>query len=149
VGDGRPSDAEHTRIAVQWSVRQFWQPAIETGRKIVVDLANLFVDDMEIVQEPFCRRRDWLMRRTCPDNGVIGLGEDFGVVVEPFGERAAPPQVGCDMLRRRQTLRMLLKTLDAEKFSTDRRLRRLQSSPAEHTKTGYAQTSTPESCESQ
>ncbi len=50
MGDKGPGDAKHTRIALQRSVRQFRKQAIEARRKIVLDLANLLVDDMEIIQ---------------------------------------------------------------------------------------------------
>ena len=62
------------------------------------------------------------MRRTCPGDGVIGGVERSCVVIEPFGERVAPPSIRPYALRRRQTLRVLLKTLDAEKLSANRRL---------------------------
>ncbi len=63
------------------------------GRSFLIS-RDLFVDDMEIVKQPFARRRDWLTRQVCPDDGAIGLRNDHGVVIKPFREAAALIRTG-------------------------------------------------------
>jgi len=53
-----PGETEHARIAFQRPVRELGKLAVEAGRKIVLDLADLFVDDVKIVDQPLGRRRD-------------------------------------------------------------------------------------------
>ena len=54
--DDRPRDSEHARITGERSFGEFRQQTIESRRQIVLDVANLFVNDMEIVEQPFRRR---------------------------------------------------------------------------------------------
>src|SRR4029077_7510808 len=83
----------------------------------------LFVDDMEIVEEPFRSRRDRLLRARGPNDLAIGFFENGGIFVEPRSQPAPRPSRWRDALRLRQTLGMLFETLDAEQFRADRRLR--------------------------
>ncbi len=78
---------------------------------------------MEIIQQPFGRWRDRLMCGTCTNNSTIVFVEDRGIVVEPLCQWPPPFRVRGDPLGISQAFRMLLKTLDAEKLGTDRRLR--------------------------
>ena len=97
-----PRDSEDARIALEWPTRQLRQQAIVARWEIVLDLADLLIDDMEIVEQPFRGRRDRLMRRIRCDDCVISFGEDTGVVVEAPVQPAPPPRFGRDLLRRRQ-----------------------------------------------
>ncbi|MFZ2005861.1 MAG: hypothetical protein WAV02_12290 [Stellaceae bacterium] len=67
-------------------------------------------------------------------DGAIGFGEHPAVVGESFGERTAPLRVGRDLLCGGQALRVLLETLDAEKFGTNWGFRRPRAGLPEYAK---------------
>ena len=56
VRDKGPRDAEDTRIALQMAVGELGQLPIVRGRQIFLDLAYLFLDDVEIVEQPLGSR---------------------------------------------------------------------------------------------
>jgi len=52
---------------LQRPVGELWQQAIEAGRQVVLDFADLLIDDVEIVEQPFRRGEigcDALVART-------------------------------------------------------------------------------------
>ncbi len=51
--DERPGNAEHPRIAGERPVGEFRQLAVVTGRQVVANLADLFFDEVIVVQQPF------------------------------------------------------------------------------------------------
>ena len=80
VGDVGPSQSEHAGIADERAVREFRQLPIEAGRQILANLADLFFDEVIIIQQPFGRGCD---RAAFADGGPdrpIG-GEQNGLVV--------------------------------------------------------------------
>ncbi len=128
MGDDRPGDAEDARIALQMAVDQLGQLAVEAGRQIVLDLADLFLGDVIVVEQPLRRRRHRAMLARRLDDGAISFGDDGGVVVEPGRQRTAALDIGRDALGRGEAGRVLLQAFDAEEFRADRsfgRLRRL------------------------
>ena len=58
VRDERPGDAEDARISLEGALRQLRQLAVEAGGQVFADLADLIVDDVEVVDEPLGRGRD-------------------------------------------------------------------------------------------
>ena len=68
VRDEGPRDAVHARIAGERSVGERRQLPVEAQRQIVADLAQLLVDDEEVVEQPLGGRRDpaFLARRPRP-----------------------------------------------------------------------------------
>ena len=72
VGDERPGNAEHTRITGKRTFAQFRQGAVIAGRQIVLDLANLLVDDIKIVEHPFGRGLDGAAGGCRMRDGAIG-----------------------------------------------------------------------------
>ena len=53
-----PSETEYTRIAGEVAVGQLGKLVVVVGGQVVADLAELLVDDREVVDEPFGGRRD-------------------------------------------------------------------------------------------
>ena len=58
MGDEGPGDAEHPRIAGERAIAQLGQLAVVARRQIGADLADLLLDQMVIVEQPFGGRRD-------------------------------------------------------------------------------------------
>jgi len=55
VGDERPGQAEDPRVSGERSVQQLGQLAVETGREVDADLANLLLDHVKIIDQPVGR----------------------------------------------------------------------------------------------
>ena len=102
----RPGDAEDARKAFERTFGQLGQAAIIAGRQVVLDLADLFVDDVIIVEQPFGGGRDGLSGARRLHDAAIGLAQNLGVVAQTCRERAALGEVRRNALRRRQTCRM-------------------------------------------
>jgi hypothetical protein len=119
-----PGNAEDARIACQRPVGELGKLAVEAGRKIVLDLADLFVDDVKIVDQPFRRRRDRTVLVGRLRQRAIGTEQDLAIVAQPGGERVPGSRSWRDPLCGREGLRVLFEALDAEEFGADGRLAR-------------------------
>jgi len=98
------------------------QLAIVVVGQVVANLAQLLVDDVEVVNEPLRSGSD---RALFPDGvgeRAVGVQEDPAVVRE--ARQNGPPRTGFagDPLGRGERFGMLLETLDAEQRRDDRRL---------------------------
>ena len=71
VRDECPRQPEHARIARQRAVGQLRQLPVVAGRHVVADLADLGLDDVVVVDEPFRRRRDGAARRDGLGDGAV------------------------------------------------------------------------------
>jgi hypothetical protein len=58
MGHKRPRNPENARKPLQMPFRELRQLSVEARRQVVVDLANLLVDDVKVVDEPFRGRGD-------------------------------------------------------------------------------------------
>ncbi len=119
MGDQGPGDTEDARVSGQRAVRELRQQAIEARRQIVLDLADLLVHDVEIVEQPFCRRRDRLARARRADDRAVGVDQDFGIGIKPRRVPSAGSAVRNDALRGREAFGMLLQPLDAEQLGAN------------------------------
>jgi hypothetical protein len=91
VGDNGPSYSEDAGVTLERTFGELRQSAIEARRQVLLDFADLFIDDVEIVEQPFRRRRDRLLRLCCPDDFAIGFLENGGIFVEPRSQQAPRP----------------------------------------------------------
>ena len=57
VSHKRPSDSENAGIALQMAGGKLGQLAVIALGQIVLDLAELFIDDVEVIDQPLCCRR--------------------------------------------------------------------------------------------
>ncbi len=121
VGDERPGQPEHPRIAGKRSVCQFRQLAIIAGRQIIPDLPDLFFDEMVIVQQPFRRRNHAMTAFHLGRRRAIGGEQHGGIVVQAGAKREDVRRLQRDRLRGRKALGMLLQSLDTEEFFPDGR----------------------------
>ena len=88
VRDVRPGEAEDPRIAREVAVGQLRKLAVVVGRQVVADLAELLVDDVEVVDEPFGRRRDRAFVLDGPREGPVRLEQDPAVLGDARTDRA-------------------------------------------------------------
>ena len=114
VRDERPRNAEHARIPGERTDAELGQLPVVARRQVVTHLANLFVDEIVIVEQPFGRRRDRLVHRRGCGGRFIRVHQTARVVLEPRGQRRPGASTGQDVLRARQAPRMLHQTLLAE-----------------------------------
>ena len=118
--DERPGQPEDTRIALERSLGQLRQLAVIAGGQVVPDLPQLFVHDVEVVDQPFRRRGD---RALLPDglgNRAIRLEQHPPVVLDARQQPTALPRRGRDLLGGSEALGVLLETLAAEEFGPNR-----------------------------
>ena len=122
VRDERPGDAEDTRKTFEVTGRELRQFAVKAGRKIVTNFAQLFLNDIKIIDEPFGRGGDGLFVLNGARRGPIVLEKDAAILQHAWNQR--PPFLGGGdhELRGRQTFRVLLQALDAEKLGANRLL---------------------------
>jgi len=78
--DEGPGEAEHARIAFQRPFRELGELAVEAGREIVLDLADLLVDDVIIVDQPLGRRRDGMVLVGRLRQRAIGIEQNLAIV---------------------------------------------------------------------
>ncbi len=120
MGDERPRQPVHARVSLERSVDQFGELAMEAGREIDADRPDLLLDDMEIIDQPICRRSDGAFPADRRDRCVIGRAQRPIVVAQAPLQALIGPQLRCGALRGREALGMQLEPLDAEEFRADR-----------------------------
>jgi len=120
VCDEDPCQAINPRVALQRSTRQLRQLAIEAGRQIVFNLADLLRDHGIVIDEPLGCRGDWLILARGLGDGTVRLEQHPAVVSQPRRERPAPLGSGRHRLCCGEAFGMLLQALDAEELRADR-----------------------------
>jgi hypothetical protein len=119
VRNKRPSQAIDAGIALQVTLGQLRQFSIVAGWQVIVDLAQLFIDDVIIVDQPLCRRRNRALLMDRPGDGTVGCEQDPSIFEYPGQQRTAFPWRRRDTLGGGKTLAVLLKTLGAEELGPD------------------------------
>jgi hypothetical protein len=119
VCDQFQGDTVDPRMTCSRSPSQPWQFATVTSRQVAPGGANLVFDKIEIVEQPFRRRRNPPVTLGGGRDEVIRLDENAFVLSQArnkFVRVAARRQP----VRRRQRLRMTLQLLDAEQLRAQR-----------------------------
>jgi hypothetical protein len=119
VGYESPRKPKHPRVSLQRAVSKLWQSTIESTRKVVADLANLFLCDEKIIEQPFIRRCDVALLANSLLDASVGIEERSAIVFQASIKSPATFWTRRDALRRRQAFGVLLETLDAEKFGAN------------------------------
>ena len=122
VRDVGPGETEHSRVAGERPLGQLRQLAVVVRRKVVADLAQLLVDDREVVDQPLGRRRDRAFLSGRAGEHAVGLDQDATVVSDSGLHVASPARRIGDLLRGGERVGMLLEALDAEELGQDRLL---------------------------
>ena len=120
VGDEGPGHAEHARISRERSLGELGQLPVIARRQVGANVADLPLDEMIVVDQPFGRRGDRAPLVDRLGDGAIGIEQHRSVVGEPTRQRMALGRLRCDGLRDREAPRVLLQALDAEEFFANR-----------------------------
>ena len=119
VRDIGPGHIEDSRVSLEVPVGELGQLAIVVRGQIVADLAQLLIDDMEVVNEPFGGRRDRSFVLDRPGQNAIRLDQRSAVLGDPRADGAAGTRFASDRLGGRQRLAVLLQAFDAEQLGDD------------------------------
>src|ERR1700720_3486616 len=92
---------------------------VVTGRQVVADFAQLFLDDIKIINQPFRGRCDHLFPLDRPGGGLVVPKEKPAVLKAARKQRPPSNRVQGNCLCGGETFRVLLEPLHAEQFSTD------------------------------
>ena len=120
MGDERPGQPKDTRIALEVTLGQLWQLAVKAGGQVVTDLTQLFVHNVEIVDQPFGRRGDRALLADGLGNSPIRFEQHPPVVQHAWQQPTTLARRGRDALGGGKALGVLLKTLAAEEFRPNR-----------------------------
>jgi hypothetical protein len=120
VRDVRPGHAHHTGVAGEVALGELGQLAVVVGRQVVADLAELFVDDRVVVDQPLGRRRDCALVLDRAGKDAVRLEQDAAVLGDAGLDRGSPAGRVGDPLRGGKRLGVLFEPLDAEEFAQDR-----------------------------
>ena len=78
-----PGDAVNAGVAGQYAFGQFGQLPVIAFRQVGEDIADLLVDDMKIIQQPFRRRGDGMLPIYCMGDGFIGIQQQLVILAHP------------------------------------------------------------------
>ena len=116
VGDEGPGEAEHARIADERAIDQLWQLAVIAAGQGGADFADLALDEVVVVDQPFGGGGDRLAGLDRRGDGAVGFEQGGGVVGEAAGQGVALVRSGRDDLRDGEGARVLLQPFEAEQF---------------------------------
>jgi hypothetical protein len=120
MSDERPGNPVNARVARQRSFRKLGELAIIAPGEIVADFANLLIDDMIIVDQPFSRGRDELFFADRCGDCAITTEQYPGVISETRRQWQTCRRLRRDALSQCKALRVLLEPFDAEEFAPNR-----------------------------
>src|SRR6266550_1340617 len=109
-----------TRTTRERSVSQLGELAVEPGRQVVADLAQLFVHEMEVVDQPFRRGRDRSLFANRLRDHSMRVAQDTAVLENARQQSTALTRLAHDALGGRQALGVLFEALDTKELGPDR-----------------------------
>ena len=121
VRDGLQGEVIHTGQAGRWAIRQARQFPAVASRQVALGCADLFFDQVEVVQEPFTGRGDAAVRA---DRGreEIARPDQYGFVRGQPWQQLVCSAPGSQFVGGGQRLAMLLHLIGAEQLRSQRRL---------------------------
>ena len=122
VRDVGPGETEDPRVAREVALGELGELAVVVRGQVVADLAELLVDDVEVVDEPLGGRRDRAFVLDRPGQDAVRLQQDAAVLGDARPDGASPAGRVGDRLGGGQRLGVLLEALDAEELGEDRLL---------------------------
>src|SRR5512145_986621 len=120
MGDESPGQPIDAWIAAQVTLSQLRQLSVEATWQVITNLAQLFVDNVVIVDQPLRPRCDRALLADCLGDCTIRFEQHPPVVENARQQRAAFPRRGRHALGGGKALTVLLKSLRAEEFSPNR-----------------------------
>src|SRR5512145_1512517 len=103
MSDKCPGQSVDARITLEMTLRQLRQFSVIAGRQVVLDLAQLLVDDVIIVDQPLRCRCDGALLTDCMGGCTIGLAQHSAVVEHARQQRTTPPGSRRDPLSQSET----------------------------------------------
>ncbi len=83
MGDEGPGQSEDAGIALERSLGQFRELAIEARWQITPDIPDLRLDDRKIIEQPLGGRRDRAILANRLTDAQVGVTQGYGVLFEP------------------------------------------------------------------
>ena len=120
VGDIRPGEAHDAGEACKMALRELRELVVVVSGQVVADLAELLVDDREVVDEPFGGGGDGAFVLDRASQNAVRLQQDAAVLGDPGLDGVSPARRIRDLLGGGQGLGMLLQTFHAEELGEDR-----------------------------
>ena len=115
--DECPCQPENAWIPGQGPVRELGQLPVVAGRQVVIDLADLRLDDMVVVDQPFGGRRDCATLAYRPGNRTMGVEQCAAIVVQARSQRPDGAGPCRDALCGREAFSVLFEPLGTEDFA--------------------------------
>ncbi len=122
MGDEIVGERVDPRVAAQGAVAELRQLAIEGRRQVLADLAQLLLDEVEVVDQPLRRRCHRALRPQRFGDGAVGGQQHPAVLPHPGPQPAVPGPPAAHPLRAGERRRVLLEALDAPELVADRLL---------------------------
>jgi hypothetical protein len=121
VGDQLQGHRIGPRIASVRAARQPRQLPAVGRRQVSSGEPDLIFDEIEVVQQPFCRRGDPSLARHGGGHQMVGLDQDLLVLVQPRNQLVSAA-LGRDLVSGRQLGGMPRQLIDAEELRPERLL---------------------------
>ncbi len=118
VRNERPRQPVDARIALEISGGKLGQLPVEARRKVLLDLPDLLLDDVEIVQQPLGGGRDRACLPTRLRDRLVRSDERPCVLPQPREQMPPPPLPGVDRLPGRELAGELFQSLRGEELRT-------------------------------
>ena len=119
MGDEGPGNAEDTGIAGKRAAAQLGKLAVVAGRQVGADFADLLLDEMVVVEQPFrggCDRPALVGRL---GDAAVGVQQHALVVCQAIDERFDGRRRGGNGLVCGEAFGVLLQPFDAEELAAD------------------------------
>jgi hypothetical protein len=120
MGNVCPRQPIDARVSLKVALGYLGQQAVVASREMVPNVPDLFVDDMEVVEEPLRGRRDLLLLLHRLGNVPVCGQKGLRIVVDPGEEIPTSGGLLSRALGRGQALGVLLQALHAEDLGADR-----------------------------
>lgn len=118
--DEGPGQSEHAGITDKGAGDQLGQLLVVSRGQIRADLADLLLDKMVVVDQPFGRGRDGPPLVDRLNRALVGLEQDHAIVVQSARQRLPLVASRIDLLHHGEAAGVFLEPLDAEQFLPDR-----------------------------
>lgn len=115
-----PGDSEYARKSFEVSRFQFRKLFIKASRKVIANFANLFVDNVEVVDEPLGCRSDCMFLLDFLGERAVALEEHSAILKYARREAASAPGIVGYFLSSCEALRVFFQSFNTEKFSAYR-----------------------------
>ncbi len=90
VRDEGPREAQHARVILERPLGELRELTVVATGQILANVPQGVLDNVEVVHEPLCRRRDGALFADHLGEAAVALEQDAAVVAHARGQRPAP-----------------------------------------------------------